>query len=1688
MKMPNRLGCPFCGHSEEIQLDGISDCPSCSASGGEIALACAVLNVLPLKGVPHPTLKDLRQNPQALRLLYSGADGALPQALENGRDFVFLDQFPSGLYGHDVAPDLAETLGRLSSIDENFACVVVSRDSEWLARVGYKYMLFECARILAPGGKLILQKGVLPKMPEDLPFMLSLSLRSDLVANDGDTLGVLVAEKIACETSEERFIPAMGGEIAYEHWHRYCIASKSLQGKRVLDAGCGDGYGSYLMGLSAQEVCGIDLSAEVIRRAQSLYAQPNLHFDIADLSAIPYPSGSFELATCFEVIEHMDSPANAIIEMKRVLRTDGVLLLSTPNPSGPKGMGTHANPYHSREFTLLELRQLLTARFEHVRFFGQGMWVGSHCWPVASDEAPEPHLSIECSHLTHGTVPAFFIAVCGDRASTVDPIAQTVASGYRNSFLELLESKNHLVSAIQSLQIQHATRTIDRQDADNCAARMAIADKDAEIARARETISNNGTEIATARRDLDLQYLAVNTLQAHLADLEKEIWRQQEQLTRQREEFEQVLRGLDAFHCCLDTPKRGRSIAGSVNLAGWIFHETEEIVEVQIKVGQSHVDARCAMDRPDVRERHVTFPHSLRSGFQAQITLPPGKHKIRFEVQTASGYSLTFDPDLSITIRRALWNGPLIPKAKCYTLLAFRLATFAYRHIAQHRRFPPLVAVYSALRSFFLHPINVHSWRSNEEDALSPIPRYDAWLDVNKFTPGDRLLVGNAMGTLKTKPLFSIIMPIYKPDMAFLRDALQSIDDQVYDRWELCASLDGPHPSNIETFLGEFFKKNINVHLSLRPERGGISACSNAAAQTAHGDWLVFLDQDDLLSPDALAEFASRIDANPSEGVIYSDHDKINSSGSRFDPEFKPDFSPELLLSYMYFGHALAVRRDLFESVGGLRSNYDGSQDYDLALRLVETGSPVGHIPRILYHWRAHSASTASSGSAKPSSIEAGRQAVENALRRRGAKDISVLQPVWAASSAVGIFALEFQPHGPAVTIIIPTRNNLRHLRRCIESLSLTAYDNWHVAIADDSSDDPSTLDYLKALASDRFTVWTLPRSGSEFNFSAVVNEAVSRCTTEFILLLNDDTEIMEPRWLSQMMGYAQLPGVGAVGAKLLFPDRRVQHAGVILGMDNGLAGHAYKLAPDSYNGYLSYMAVARNYSAVTAACLLTRQSLYAEVGGFDSIHLAVAYNDVDYCMKLESAGYRSVYVPSATLIHHEGVSRGRGLIDSVREEAFFRQKLRRHGPDRYYNPNLSLEAPFLVAPRKLARPTSPPLHLLAVTPWLNHTGAPLQQYAVIKELKTRGSIDSKVLCPFDGPLRAAYEACGIAVETPEHPLRRCRNRHDLDQITAQLARDYQSKGAQVAFVTTLDAFFAVAAAHKAGIPCIWAIHESVDWQGYFAHLPAYLRQAVRECFAFPYKLVFVSQATANLYRNATTGDHFEIIHNGIDPRLMRAWKQKWPREKARNRLRIKPDEVAILSVGTVCERKGQLDLVEAFAALDPQTLAMSRCIIVGDRPGIYNTKLHYVLSALAPEVRRRIQIVPETDDVALYYRAANMFVCTSRIESYPLTILEAMHMGLPVITTPVFGIVEQVRNGVNGIFYTPSQIGELANAIHRLANDAQERSRMARNGKHMLRRLNTFGDMVSKYCDLFAESSQIFREVPREKEKDIPQ
>ena len=555
---------------------------------------------------------------------------------------------------------------------------------------------------------------------------------------------------------------------------------------------------------------------------------------------------------------------------------------------------------------------------------------------------------------------------------------------------------------------------------------------------------------------------------------------------------------------------------------------------------------------------------------------------------------------------------------------------------------------------------------------------YSDW--VRKFDTPSALDIDRhryEIAAFRLQPTISILMPVFDPNPAILDAAIRSARNQLYTRWELCIADDASSNPAVANVLRSHSNVDPRIKLLFRNKRGNISAASNTALEMATGDYVALFDHDDLLPPLALYWVIESINRHPDTQILYSDEDKIDGRGRRFDPYFKCDFNHVLLLAQNMISHLGVYRRDLVMSVGGFRVGFEGSQDHDLALRCVERVSrdEIVHIPRILYHWRAIAGSTAITATAKPAAFISAQRAVTEHVQRfdGGAK-------IEAAPEAPSFLRVRHSlpKPPPMVSIIICTRDHEALLRTAIESIcGKTTYPNYEIVVLDNGSRDPDTLDYLASLSVSPSI--TVVRDDTPFNYSRLNNTAARHTRGQVLCLLNDDIEVLTPRWLEEMVSFVVQTDIGAVGARLWYPDGTLQHGGVIIGA-GGVAGHAHLRLSKGDAGYFGRAVLQQELSAVTGACLVVRRDVFDGVGGFDE-QIAVAFNDIDLCLRIRAAGYRNVWTPYAEMIHHESASRG--YEDNPEKIARFQRELRfmqdRWGSvldsDPYYNPNLSMHA-----------------------------------------------------------------------------------------------------------------------------------------------------------------------------------------------------------------------------------------------------------------------------------------------------------------------------------------------------------------------------------------------------------------------------
>lgn len=562
---------------------------------------------------------------------------------------------------------------------------------------------------------------------------------------------------------------------------------------------------------------------------------------------------------------------------------------------------------------------------------------------------------------------------------------------------------------------------------------------------------------------------------------------------------------------------------------------------------------------------------------------------------------------------------------------------------------------------------------------------YTTWVErFGRLSDADRSAIRSHLDRLSYRPLISVVMPTYNSPEKWLRLAIESVRKQLYPNWELCIADDASSNPQVREILQEYRARDPRIKVDFRKNNGHIAAASNSAIQMATGDYIALLDHDDELSEHALYMVAAELNAYPDADLIYSDEDKVDDSGSRYEPYFKPDWNAELFLCQNFFSHLGVYRVAIVKKIGGFRSGYEGAQDWDLAMRVSEIIPPshIRHIPHVLYHWRAIRGSAALGMDQKKYVREAQLRTIESHFDRLELK-VTILP------AAGAYWRIKYPlPTPPLVTLIIPTRNKWELLQRCVESIyDKTSYPNFELIIVDNQSDDPATLHYLAAL--ERARQIKILRYNAPFNFSAINNLAVKQARGAIVGLINNDLEVITPDWLEEMVSYAIRPEIGAVGAMLYYPNDLIQHAGVLLGLNGnpGVAGHRYHNQPRGYPGQVSRALLCQNLSAVTAACLILRRQVFDQVGGLDETNLPIAFNDVDMCLRIEEKGYRNLWTPYAEFYHHESASRG--YDDTPEKSARFEKECdymrRRWGAllanDPAYNSNLALDGGrFLLA------------------------------------------------------------------------------------------------------------------------------------------------------------------------------------------------------------------------------------------------------------------------------------------------------------------------------------------------------------------------------------------------------------------------
>ncbi|MFM6832752.1 MAG: glycosyltransferase [Novosphingobium sp.] len=916
---------------------------------------------------------------------------------------------------------------------------------------------------------------------------------------------------------------------------------------------------------------------------------------------------------------------------------------------------------------------------------------------------------------------------------------------------------------------------------------------------------------------------------------------------------------------------------------------------------------------------------------------------------------------------------------------------------------------------------------------LEPVSPYDDWCMCNRLSETRRNDLAEAIGrTHAPRPAIAVIMPVFKAQVNLLEAAVRSLQDQVYEQWELCICDDGSNDSALAAVLERIVRQDSRVRLTSLPANGGISAATNAAAALASAPILLFLDQDDLLSPDCLGEFFLAFASDEAVDLAYSDNDKIDLSNQRHGPSFKPGWSPTLLLSYMFAGHAMAVKTVLFRELGGMRSEFDGSQDYDFMLRASERARRIAHLPGMFYHWRVMPGSTALSAKEKPGSIIAGQRAVSEALDRRGVA-ATVEWPDWAQRAGIGLFSPRFQRPLPPLCVIV-------------HGLAGATPDETMLCLLSDGLPPGSQV---------------ILATGSGDTFGHRVTAAMQQAQGMPLLFLNSDARLVRADSLGQLFGYLNAAGAGAVGGRVIGADGKLINAGFVRPNGSEKAEPAFAGLARHRPGYLYLARVARECLAVSADCLAVDRDLAgllgpvpADVHDSDTLGLWISE-------QAGAAGQSVLCCPDAEV--EVGQTRGAGKVP------------RAQGDDRWYNRNLGMgDTQFRPARRTMPLRADRPLRVAAVSHNLDREGAQTLLVDLLCQLKAEGAIDPVVISPKGGELEATLAEAGIPVWKIEAAGRRLAAKR-LNERVASLAEAYGRAGADVVLANTLEMYAAVEAADIAGLGALWWQHEGGAWHDYFKPVRNHAQARAFAAFNIAYRVIQVADFTRKAWLPIALRDNFELVRHGIPPRPLACAGEDWSRESARAELGLEPGDLCIVLMGSISARKGQMDIIQALGMLETAKVAKIRVKIAGAivEPG-YGKKMAAALAGLSPATQSRIDLVGRISDTSLYYSAADVLVCCSRQESAPLAIVEAMQFGVPVVTTPVDGIPELVEFGGNSLAYKPGDVAALASILDNLASSLDCLPRLRTRSLELAQHANNRKYMIGRFAQLLREGAMM--------------
>jgi Predicted glycosyltransferases len=1099
------------------------------------------------------------------------------------------------------------------------------------------------------------------------------------------------------EITGERYIPELDWpEISYEHWHRYLWARRFVKNKRVLDVGCGEGYGSIVLAQQAAKVVAIDADREVIDRLAVKNSIANLEFRHGLAQQLPVDETErFDLVVSFEMLEHLNAEDqhHFLAEVQRVLAQDGVFIVSTPDKQQYSDVTNYQNEFHLHELYTHEFKELLESAFSHVYLLGQRVFPTSHIWPLEGNasEVYEEQLHYEDGRFVPGQADQkqaiFILAICANHALEPEPISLLLDTSNRTS----IRTKHALEDQEQTLLDQHVRLVQlehqllkDANDIQHLQELVVVRDqqlsKDAEdIAKLQSMVLERDQQLSKDAEDIaKLQAMVLERDQQlrkdaeDIAMLQAMVLERDQQLRKDAEDIAM----LQAM--VLERDQQLRKDAEDIaKLQSMILEREAQVVREQLALQNRDIyiqelEQQLRKDAEDI---------AMLQGMvvERDMLLARNKRQLAFIRE-----QLSFVPSpVLASMKTGIRSLRQVKRVTKRTLDLGRKSTAMLRKSGlkatlQHSRNWIQQRRNSALFVQEPAPTAIEAPTASEID---PSTNYAAWLALHRVEIQNRFQTGS-LQSLEAHVDIVVLLP--SSDMRLLEQTVASLQAQIVQSWQAWLVLQETPSSDQQAALNSLLASDARLHL-VEAHGTELLASLNGLIEQLAGEFVIFLQTGDLLEKEALSALLLTHAEQPQVDLIYSDSDRIESDGSYCDPFFVPDWSPALLLSVNYLRGLSAVRRERLQSLGGLDPASGTAWLWDLALRLGEQRACFVHLPYVLHHRYAYDPTQ--------ECLSPDAQAVVSRhMQRRGidaqaAQNGESLQLSWPLASQ------------PLVSIIIPSRN-LEMVARCIETIDThTAYRNFEIIVADTSADGSIEQHYAQASGLDvRVLRYTKP-----FNYSEVNNIVAQQARGEVLLFLNDDIEAFEEGWLEELLRWALLDEIGVVGAQLLRADRSLQHAGVVIGLQ-GFAGHPFDgLQPNkpSIFGQANWY---RNYTAVTGACMMIRRELFHTLGGFDE-QMVLCGSDVEICIRAIKHGYQVIYTPFARLFHLESATRGASAIpvmDFAYSYVYYLPYLRRGDP--YYNRNLSVWS------------NTPRLSSKTEVTSLDHAQASLHQLGVMKQ------------------------------------------------------------------------------------------------------------------------------------------------------------------------------------------------------------------------------------------------------------------------------------------------------------------------------------------------------------------------------------